>query len=416
VTLETRSKLSLNRNNNAYFQNYIVPLSDLPVRGFKGSEHSLRRAFEWYEKHLRDWIKQDQSDAGVAIATFIESMCDRLFFTVITVNDELNAYKVFETLNARGVRLSSTDLLKNYLFSVLHKDAPHPHEMQRLEDRWEAIVTRLGGESFTEFVRSHWNSRYSFVRTPNLFRTIKSTITSRGKVFEFLRDMDADLDNYLAITNPEAAAALTPDLRRLLLQLKMFRVRQPYPLLLAAWRVLELDQFKALLNACVVAVFRYNVIANLPTNEQEGVYHIAAQKLLEVKSPSAIDGIRALAPIYPSDDSFKAYFSEKIVKTTDSRNNKVMRYILTKLEYQHSERSADMDELNVTIEHVLPQSPKEGWEQFSEEDLEAMTYRIGNMTLLERPLNKEIENFSYSAKHSVFDDESIWVDTKISKR
>ena len=42
---------------------------------------------------------------------------DKLFFTIITVTDELNAFKVFETLNARGVRLSATDLLKNYLFS-----------------------------------------------------------------------------------------------------------------------------------------------------------------------------------------------------------------------------------------------------------------------------------------------------------
>jgi uncharacterized protein with ParB-like and HNH nuclease domain len=56
-------------------------------------------------------------------------MSDRLFFTVITVTDELNAYKVFETLNARGVRLSATDLLKNYLFSVLHRDGKHEREM-----------------------------------------------------------------------------------------------------------------------------------------------------------------------------------------------------------------------------------------------------------------------------------------------
>jgi hypothetical protein len=36
---------------------------------------------------------------------------------VITVDDALNAYTVFETLNARGLELSATDLLKNHLFS-----------------------------------------------------------------------------------------------------------------------------------------------------------------------------------------------------------------------------------------------------------------------------------------------------------
>ena len=38
-------------------------------------------------------------------------------FIRIAVDDELNAYTVFETLNARGLELTSTDLLKNYMFS-----------------------------------------------------------------------------------------------------------------------------------------------------------------------------------------------------------------------------------------------------------------------------------------------------------
>ena len=80
------------------------------------------------------------------------------------MTDELNAYKVFETLNARGVRLSSTDLLKNYLFSVLHRNGEHAHEMKALEDRWEAMVSRLGSESFPDFLRIHWISRKTSVR------------------------------------------------------------------------------------------------------------------------------------------------------------------------------------------------------------------------------------------------------------
>ena len=32
----------------------------------------------------------------------------------IVVNNDLDAFKVFETLNARGVKLSTADLLKNY--------------------------------------------------------------------------------------------------------------------------------------------------------------------------------------------------------------------------------------------------------------------------------------------------------------
>lgn len=136
----------MNRNNNSYFQNYIVPLGHLPQRGFRASEHLLRKAFEWFDKRIQEHIKATPNEAGEAVARLIEGISDKLFFTVITVTDQLNAFKVFETLNARGVRLSATDLLKNYLFSVLHRERDDAHELSVLEDRWERMVGRLGSE------------------------------------------------------------------------------------------------------------------------------------------------------------------------------------------------------------------------------------------------------------------------------
>ena len=91
----------------------------------------------------------------MALAKFIESMSDKLFFTVITVADELNAYKVLETLNARGVRLSATDLLKNWLFSVLARGETRQQNLIELERQWEIMVGRLGSESFPDFLRMH---------------------------------------------------------------------------------------------------------------------------------------------------------------------------------------------------------------------------------------------------------------------
>lgn len=46
VTLVPRTKLSLNRNNDAYYRDYLVPLQQLPQRGRRASEHLLRKAFE----------------------------------------------------------------------------------------------------------------------------------------------------------------------------------------------------------------------------------------------------------------------------------------------------------------------------------------------------------------------------------
>ena len=178
VTLLPRSKLSLNRHNDRYYQTYLVPLLDkLPQRGFNASEHLLRKSFTWFDQRIEQYVnKSSESDKGLVLAQFVDQLSDSLFFTVITVTDELNAYRVFETLNARGIRLSSTDLLKNYLFSVIHKSSEHERELQILEERWETMVSRLGGESFPDFLRIHWNSRHSFARQSELFKKIRGRI------------------------------------------------------------------------------------------------------------------------------------------------------------------------------------------------------------------------------------------------
>jgi hypothetical protein len=248
VTLVSRAKMTLNRNNDNYYQTYIVPLGHLPVRGFRASEHSLRKAFEWFEKRIAEYAVKLGGDEGVVLAQFVETMSDKLFFTVITVTDELNAYKVFETLNARGVRLSATDLLKNYLFSVLHKDGQHEHEMKSLENRWEAMVGRLGSESFPDFLRVHWNSRFSFLRQTELFKTIRGKISTRDAVFELIRQMEEDVDTYMALTQPEASQWI-PSLKQRVSELRMFSVRQPFPLLMAARRAFSDPAFELVLRA-----------------------------------------------------------------------------------------------------------------------------------------------------------------------
>ena len=413
VTLISRTKLTLNRNNDHYFQTYLIPLGHLPQRGFRASEHSLRKAFEWFNKKVAEYAKKAGGDEGVALATLIETMSDRLFFTVISVTDELNAYKVFETLNARGVRLSSTDLLKNYLFSVLHRDNEHPHEMKTLEDRWESMVTRLGSESFPDFLRIHWISRRTFVRQSELFKTIRSRVTDREAVFQLLRDMDEDMETYLALTNPETSQWHT-DLKMYVQNLRMFSVRQPFPLIFAAHRKFSEADFISLVRSCVIISFRYNVIGSQPANEQERIYYDVAKKIANDEITSANLAFEALKAVYPHDESFKAAFSEKIIRTTNSRNLRIVRYILCALEKQESGNDYDFESDAFNVEHVLPQNPESDWDMFSDEEVDAMVYRLGNMTLLTKSDNKKLANLSYPIKKPVFAESAFALTRKIA--
>lgn len=404
VTLIPRSKLTLNRNNDHYFQSYIVPLKTLPVRGFKASEHSMRKASDWFEKKIAEYLNNqnlDNLEKGVSLALLLEGIADKLFFTVITVSDDLNAYTVFETLNARGVRLSATDLLKNYLFSVLHKSGVDEREMSTLDDRWERLVSRLGETDLPDFLRVHWMSRHGLVRQPELFKAIRKQITTREHVFTLLNDLDSDVDPYLALTTPETAQL--PTAARISAQLlKLFRVRQPFALLVAAKRVLSEADYQSLLRVIVVISFRYNVIGSQQAGEQERVYSRVAVGVSTgntVTLKTIVDGLRN---IYPSDESFRASFTSKELKTTDSKNNRIVKYILSEIERQSHHDNVDFEAPAVSVEHILPQNPEDGWNNVAEHEFDALVYRLGNMTLLESGINKDIGNKPFGQKRLAY--------------
>lgn len=414
VTLIARPKLTLNRNNNAYYRDYLLPLGHLPKRNLRASEHSLRKAFEWFDKQIAFYLKAQSGSEGTRLAQLVEDISDKLFFTVITVTDELNAYKVFETLNARGVRLSATDLLKNYLFSVLDRGGEADHELHSLEERWEAIVGRLQSENFPDFLRAHWNSRRGFARQADLFKTIRSKIIEREAVFSLLRGMEEDLDSYLALTSPEVSDWLPEDKQHAGV-LKTFRVRQPYPLLLAARRNFDANDFSGLLRATMVISLRYNVIGAFGTAEQERTYNTVAERIANGELKQLGETLVAMRGIYVEDRAFRAAFAEKAIRTTDSRNNRVVRFILCALErhLSGSDHSFTSDAFNV--EHVLPQGAPDGWGGFSNEEMDGLLYRLGNMTLLQASANRDAGNGEYASKRQSYERSGFLITRRIAE-
>lgn len=411
VTLVPQSKLGLNNRNDRFFQNYLVPLRKLPQRGLTASERLLRQGFEWLLRQVNERLGPARD--GAALASLLDAVSDRLFFTVITVTDELNAFTVFETLNSRGVRLSPTDLLKNYLFSVVHRESPHPTEIDALERRWEAMVGRLGGETFTDFLRAHWNSRHRFVREGDLFKTMRASTPDKAAVFTLLRGMEEDLDTYAALPAPEDPL-WEGEQRRHIRELRMFSVRQPWPLLMAAHRAFDADGFTALLRACSVISFRYNVIGGLATNDQERIYNTIAQGIARGEVARAGDAIRALAPIYIGDAAFRAAFEDKVLRTTAARNKQVVRYVLFQIEAQVSGAQHDPDSAASSLEHVLPENPGAFWPQVTDAQADACVYRLGNLTLLETGPNRLMGNRTFVEKRAGYADSAFEITRRIA--
>ncbi len=399
VTLIPKSKLNLNRNNNNLYQTYLVPLETAPKRNLKATEHLMRKAYDWFFNAVKQ--KFSSNRRGDILAQYIDSLSDKLFFTVIKVNDELNAYKVFETLNARGVKLSSTDLLKNYLFAVVHNHGSDEREMTELDNRWERRLRLIGTDSLPDFLRTYWNSQNRFVRHSELFKRIRESISSKGEVFSLMRDLESSAHIFAALPSGEDAL-WTNEQKKYVKILRMFNVRQLYPLLLSGYKKFSEADFTSLLRSCCVISFRYNIIGNLATNEQERVYNRLAVELSTNSISTLQDLINALGTLYVFDDKFRADFSEKELRTTQARNKRVVRYILFEIEKHVSNNAYDFESDSYNLEHIMPESIQEGWDNIEDRDHDQFVYRLGNMTILNKSVNRDLGNTDFLTKKAKY--------------
>ena len=413
VSLRTEPKLRLNRNNDNFYQSYIVPGIKFPSRGLKLTESLLKKAFEWFDSHIQNHYGNLRD--GAIFAQLISDLSDRLFFTVITVSDELNAYKVFETLNARGVKLSSTDLLKNYLFSIVSKEVNSESEFDHLDYQWEQVVGRLGSENLPDFLRTYWNSRYPFVRASELFKSVRKKVRSRTEVYELLQDLKNNTDLYVALSRPQDDFWSNSLQRQAIDEFKMFSIRQHNALLLAAFRKLSMEDFGRLLKICSVISFRYNVIGNQQASEQERVYAKVAEQINTEASISLNFILQLMRSLYIKDSAFEKDFSEKSFRTNLQRNKKIVRYILFNIENHCAGTALEFESARYNIEHVLPENPTNSWTQFNDRDFEQYVYRLGNMTLLNTVENRDLGNTEFNIKRPVYQQSNFTITQRIAQ-
>lgn len=410
ASLIPTSKLFLNRNNDDFYQSFLLRLrkpSDLHKR--KPSEKKLWRAFEYFYDKLKTHFGDRLSGPG--LAQFLgEKVARQLIFTTIQVSDDLTAYKVFETLNARGVKLSTTDLLKNYLFSVVAQTSPA--ELTEAERQWQSINNTLGAEDFTTFLRHFWNSRHSIERKSMLFKAIKKAVQTSQEVFALLGDLEGLAPVYLAFSQPEDER-WDKTQRRRISELALFDVSQCYSLLLAAYNKLDQQEFTGLLRLCVIISFRYQVIGGLNPNALEDAYNRAALKIIKGEAITVRQVFQELKNIYVSDESFDNDFTSKSFDTGSSRGKKLARYVLFSLENHLENKDYDYEDATATIEHILPESPDEEWDTpFPAKEQENFVYRLGNLTLLEKTKNKDCGNKKFADKLPVYQTSSYRLTAK----
>ena len=380
-------KIILNRNNDDYYQSWLLKLRQPTVLAkLKPSQRLLQKAFNYFCAELQEKFKDNKS--GADLADFLEKIVGNgIVFTQIIVNNDLDAFKVFETLNARGVKLSTADLLKNYLFKLTHQLGNL--DLDEAERRWQNIINTIQSNDLTTFIRHYWNSKYKLERQPTLFKAIKREISTAEKAFGFLNDLEEMSIYYTAFNNPNDEL-WDKDERAYLKVLYLLNVSTCYSLMLSCLKNLPRNEFKTMLKELSIITFRYN-LSDLNPNEAERLFSKVANDISTKNVTNTKDAVLGLKGIYVIDDSFEQAFSKLSINTR--RKKDLAKFILIRIENQISNKDYQPEEAVATIEHILPENPGSVWaENFSNEIQEDYIYRLGNYSLLEASINNKLDN------------------------
>lgn len=413
ASLMMQPKIELNQTNNDFFHRYIAQFEE-PSRAVLSKQDNSNKLLYQAHKYFYDKIESKLgSQNGEDIARYLESVADKVKFIQIAVEDELNAYTLFETLNARGVELSSTDLLKNYLFSKVSSS-----DLGVLQSEWNQITQTVSTKDFPNYLRYYVNSKSSLVRKNTLYKELRKTITNGQEVFALVENLKELSIVYTALQSPtddiwKNNYGNYKELKNRLSELELFKVTQQIPLLLSAYQKLDEKDFIEVIKICSIISFRYIVIGRLNPNDMERAYNKCAIKVFKGEVSTARDIFGELKSIYVDDDEFENSFSFATIDTR--RNKKLAKYILISIENQISAQAYDFETNEATIEHILPENPIDTWkDNFSDDEIEKYTYRLGNYTLLESEKNKALGNKHFKEKLPVYQSSAYLLSNSIN--
>lgn len=400
ASLTESSRLYLNETDDPFYQDHLVQLRPpLNPRGLPASNRLLWDCFRWFVGRLGA-LDDDWRNDGRAVASLLsETAARQLLFILITVDDELNAYTVFETLNARGLELTTTDLLKNYLFSKVRAAA----DLEALRRRWGALTAAVDAARFPEFLRHHMLCELPKVRSQRLFKLVRDRTRTTRDVFTLLDGLERRAELFAAVSDPHHGYWTDlPGARAHVRELDLFRVRQALPLLFAAWETFDGDDFVRVLKLVGVVSFRYSVVSDLNPGALEAACHHAARAVLDgaARRPGGV--FDRLRPIYVDDDRTRRDFARLSVDTR-GRRRRLAKYVLARLEADAAGRGCDPDTDPGTVEHVLPENPAGEWAAaFAPRHWGAAVHRLGNLTLLEAAANRAVGAGGYAGKRAAY--------------
>ncbi len=418
ATRQLEPRLTLNADDNDVFQHLLrgdVAAAEAASRGDshakliaarnylhgKLSELIAGRAADDWQQPLVNWHDYIQLSAMV-----IE----------VHVSNENRAFVIFETLNDRGLNLSTADLLKGHLFGTSGS------RIEEAKYAWAKVTAPFAGTkdstTIDTFLRHYWASTRGVARVKALFSEMRNAIGDEQAAISLANDLAtcAPLWQNMFDRDAEYWAPFSDSVKAGLETLSQLKVEQCRPLLLACMRMMTRTEVAKVVGLLVSWSVRWFVVGGGSAGVTERLYAESARDVTGGLSTTAEQVAVKFLDRVPNDRDFQAVFATNTV-----RRGWLARYYLLALERTAQGEAepelvpnANRDQVN--LEHVLARNAvRADWPGFSDDEFSEMKLMLGNQVLLPRTQNDALGNGSFAEKKPVLEASALALTSEVGK-
>ncbi|WP_435363533.1 DUF262 domain-containing protein [Haloarchaeobius sp. DYHT-AS-18] len=402
-------RLQLNGFDNEDYQHLLE--GDLNL--ITDQETQLYKAYKWFDQRLDLEMEE--------LREIKRELLSSMSVVQVTCDGELSAFRLFETLNNRGLDLSPPDLMKNHLFMVAND--VDGVDYKKTKDYWETILEVFDGETkdLEDFFQ-HYTMASSVIDVSE--NVSKTTLYKKFRqvIRDILEDEEVEIEDYVSdmldkaqyyraisernLSKKQADYPISKleQINEKLRDLEAIKGKTGRVVLLRALEEFDdADDFLAVIRLIEVFVIRRRVVDHSSGSTEQTVYSKICSESFD-RDDVLDDMITKLDKKTPNDREF-----ESTIISENFPNSKRTKYLLSMMERHHfapSGQGIKVSPYEVDIEHIVPQQVSAdkytGWVDYLGIDATRFENqycsRIGNLTLLEESKNRAAGNNPFEDK------------------
>ena len=387
----------INENTEKFLNTRILYFDKKDIDPKTSEEDKLLFSFKFFQKK----IDREMNNKRIKNLIFLKALIDqikklKLIFT--TVDDESEAYTIFETLNSKGQDLENIDLVKNLIFKLYSEKFPLDQAKHDWKEIKSSLLVRKRNLNIDDYFRTYWLSQFGYVSKVKLYKSVKGQITKQDQAEKLLRDLKVNVTLYQKISNPQEGD-WTENEKKIIYNfaksMQLFNVTSVKPFILALLlklemklegnvKLIKIKDVRKILTTIENFHFKFTAISS---QKASGLDRLYAKYAKQITNSATIKDTRIilnemseqLKKKSPTKEIFieefkKLYFTNEVTK-----DKKLIQYIFIKWEY-HLRGTKELTVNPNTLEHIFSQNSKEKFVGY-----------IGNLVAIDGGLNERLK-------------------------